>query len=106
MTFSKWNIESELGYKPITTFWMDFSIAEQYSKAGVIDTFRRAMKEWKNNYKYLTELVMVLNHKVAQHYRTFPDLAALYQQLFEQAETYALENLKGEELQYYYDTTN
>ena len=45
MTFSKWNIESELGYKPITTFWMDFSIAEQYSKSGVIDTFRRAMKE-------------------------------------------------------------
>lgn len=106
MTFSKWNIESELGYKPITTFWMDFSIAEQYSKAGVIDTFRRAMKEWKHNYKYLTELVMVLNHKIAQHHRTFPELANLYHQLFEQAELYAIENLKGEELQYYYDTTN
>ena len=106
MTFSKWNIEAELGYKPITTFWMDFSIAEQYSKAGVIDTFRRAMKDWKHNYKYLTELVMVLNHKIAQHHRTFPELANLYHQLFEQAELYALENLKGEELQYYYDTTN
>ena len=106
MTFSKWNIESELGYKPITTFWMDFSIAEQYSKAGVIDTFRRAMKEWKHNYKYLTELVMVLNHKIAQHHRTFPELANLYHQLFEQAELYAIENLRGEELQYYYDTTN
>ena len=106
MTFSKWNIDSELGYKPITTFWMDFSIAEQYSKAGVIDTFRRAMKDWKHNYKYLTELVMVLNHKIAQHHRTFPELANLYHQVFEQAELYALENLKGEELQYYYDTTN
>ena len=64
------------------------------------------MKEWKHNYKYLTELVMVLNHKIAQHYRTYPALSELYRQLFEQAELYALENLKGEELQYYYDTTN
>ena len=64
------------------------------------------MKDWKHNYKYLTELVMVLNHKIAQHHRTFPELANLYHQLFEQAELYALENLKGEELQYYYDTTN
>lgn len=28
----KWDIEEETGYKPITTFWMDFSIADNYGK--------------------------------------------------------------------------
>lgn len=26
----KWNIESETGYKPRTTFWQDFSIADAF----------------------------------------------------------------------------
>ena len=61
-----WNIESETGYKPMTTFWQDFSIADAFGVAAVEDTFKRAFNEWKGNYKYLTELVMVLNHKIAQ----------------------------------------
>lgn len=59
-----WNIESLCGYKPMTTFWQDFSIADAFGIAAVVDTFKRAFKEWKDNYKYLTELVMVLNHKI------------------------------------------
>ena len=27
---SKWNIEEFCGYKPITTFWDDFSIADVF----------------------------------------------------------------------------
>lgn len=26
----KWDIEEETGYKPFTTFWQDFSIADTY----------------------------------------------------------------------------
>ena len=30
-----WNIESETGYKPMTTFWQDFSIADAFGVAAV-----------------------------------------------------------------------
>ena len=63
-----WNIESLCGYKPMTTFWQDFSIADAFGVAAVEDTFKRAFNEWKGNYRYLTELVMILNHKIAQWY--------------------------------------
>lgn len=61
-----WNIEAVCGYKPITTFWNDFSVADAFGTSAVADTFKRAFEEWKGNYKYLTELVMVLNHKIWQ----------------------------------------
>lgn len=32
----KWNVESELGYKPITTFWEDFSIADKFGNEAVM----------------------------------------------------------------------
>ena len=65
---SVWNIEKMTGYKPLTTFWSDFSMAEQFGIEAVKDTFKRAFEEWKGDYKFLTELVMVLNHKIWQWY--------------------------------------
>ena len=53
-----------LDYECKTTLWMDFSIADRFGIAAVRDTFRRAFREWKGNTVYLTELVMVLNHKI------------------------------------------
>ena len=47
-----WNIESMTGYKPITTFWQDFSIADGFGASAVEDTYRRACEEWKTDYKY------------------------------------------------------
>lgn len=47
-----------------TTFAMDFAIAEAFGENAVKDTYRRAMRGWKDNYKYLTELVIVLNHRI------------------------------------------
>ena len=106
LTIPRWNVEEEMGYKPITTFWQDFSIAERFGVKGVRDTFNRAFKEWRGNYKYLTELVMVLNHKIWQHYdpnKTSP-LAEVYNELWRDADAWACENLKGEELDYFYTT--
>lgn len=64
----RWDIEEETGYKPFTTFWQDFSIADTYGLQAIQDTFKRAFDAWKDNYKYLTELVLVLNHKIFHHY--------------------------------------
>lgn len=105
--WGKWNVEELTGYKPITTFWDDFSAGEMFGIEGVWDTFSRAFREWKDNYKYLTEMVMVLNHKMYLHYENQQSLKyAVYRELFLFAHDYALENLKDDELQYYLKTTD
>lgn len=104
MTFKEFMAES--GYELQTTFWSDFSIADQFGVSAIQDTFNRAFKEWKENYKFLTELILVLNHKIWQYYKTRPEVATLYDSLWKQADRYACENLKGDELNYYYEVTD
>ena len=96
------------GYEPFTTFWNDFSIADRFGEAAVKDTFQRSFKEWKHDYKYLTELVMVLNHKIWQYTEIpgYQRLAELYDTLWQGADNYARSHLKGEELEYFYKTTD
>lgn len=106
MKFKMWNIEEMTGYKPKTTFWEDFSIAEAFGKSAIQDTYRRAFLDWKKDYIYLTELVMVLNWKIWQHYETNNELALLYNKLWEEADEYACDNLKDKELEYFYTTTD
>lgn len=97
---------SMIGYQPKTTFWMDFSIADKFGINAIQDTYNRAFEEWKNNYVYLTELVMVLNHKIWQWYETNEAFARVYNSLWEEADLYAQENLHGEELKYFYEVTD
>ena len=101
-----WNVQEELGYTPITSFWQDFSMAEAFGMASVRDTFNRAFKEWRTDHKYLTEFVMVLNHKIFQHYKPNQPcpLAELYNELWETADAWAMDNLKDEQLDYYIRT--
>lgn len=94
------------GYETFTTFWQDFAIAELFGVDAIRDTFQRAFEEWKHDYKYLTELVMVLNHKCWQFYQNVDAYSNLYAELYYQASGYALENLKDEELTYYWRTTD
>ena len=93
-------------YELQTTFWDDFTIADAFGTAAVRDTFERAFAEWKSNYVYLTELVMVLNHKIWQHWQRDDLLAGLYNDLWTQAAEYAETNLQGDELSYYWTTTD
>lgn len=51
-------------------------------------------------------LILVLNHKIWQYYETKPEFATLYNTLWEQAGQYAVENLKDDELSYYYEVTD
>ena len=104
--YPEWTAATEFGYTPITTFWQDFSIADAFGASAVKDTFNRAFAEWKNDYKYLTELVMVLNHKSWQHYEKNPQLSELYVTLFRKADGYAVNNLRGDELTYFYRVTD
>ena len=93
------------GYKLKTTFYEDFSIADLFFNKdyySVTDTFNRAFNECKNDAVYLTELVMVLNCKVLEHYKTNHDLSEVYNHLWEVADEYACKHLKCKDLEYFY----
>ena len=120
-------MESDTGYTMFTTFWDDFAIAERMGigvqngcyvpvniKRGIAaiqDTYNRAFKEWRSDYKYLTEFVMVLNWKANRfssmsEVANIPEYCELYTELYYKADNWATSNLKGEEYEYYYKTTN
>lgn len=95
------------GYTTITTFWSDFSIADKFGVVTIKDTYKRAFNEWKDNYKYLTELVMILNWKIWEHHENNNRAyAELYNALWEAADAYACENLHGDEADYFFRVTD
>ncbi len=90
-----------------TTFWQDFSIADAFGVKAIKDTYKRAFEEWKDDYRYLTDLVIVLNHKCWQHYENGNEkISQLYSDLYYEADEYALDNLKGDEATYYFKKTD
>ena len=98
--------EGMFGYKQITTFYMDFRIAEPFGKNAILDTYKRGLEYAKTDYKVLTELVMVLNWKIWEHYETNEPLARIYNDLWRKADEYAMNHLKGDELSYFFRTTD
>lgn len=95
------------GYEMKTTFWQDFHIADHFGERAIRDTFKRAFEEWKSNVEYLTELVMVLNWKLWQHYdRGNERFAKVYDELWRKADHYAVKNLKGKDLTYFLEVTD
>ena len=89
-----------------TTFWSDFSIADVFGKEAVQDTFNRAFTEWKSDVRYLTDLVVVLNHKIFQHFNGDRELSKLYDALWKIADSYAMENLTGDDFEYFFNITD
>lgn len=91
-----------------TTFMRDFTIAEQFGMAAVQDTYDRVFQQWHDDYRYLTDLVIVLNRKLWGHWEVNPDssFTALYNELWSAANDYALDNLKGPQLAYFIDTVD
>lgn len=93
-------------YETQTTFWSDFSIADKFGIDAIKDTYKRAFNEWKGNYIYLTELVLILNWKIWQHHEGNKEVAEVYNDLWEQTDAYACENLTGKEADYFFSTTD
>lgn len=92
------------------TFYSDFSIAEVCGKAAIADTYHRAFKEWKSDYRYLTALVYALNQKIWYWYgydgekcskEEAKARAKLYHDFWKRTDLYALDTLCGSELTYY-----
>ena len=106
MKVAYFNSEAFCGYKQITTFFQDFSIADNFGIEAIKDTYRRGFEYSKTDYKVLTEFVMVLNWKIWEWYEKSHTVAKVYNDLWEKAKAYAQDTLKGDELTYYYRTTD
>jgi len=94
------------GYETKTTFWQDFSIADMFGVNAVRDTYHRAFTEWHDNIVYVTELSLVLNWKIWQHYQKNDALATAYDELWRTCDDWCRDNLKGDDTVYYYRTTD
>ena len=98
------------GYVPRTSFWMDFTIADMFVESSIRNTYDRAFQEWKGNIEYLTELVMVLNWKCWDWHTTREPYAErysrLYADLYERANMYCMDNLIGDDMEYYLRTVD
>ena len=105
MVLKNWNIEEMTGYKPKTTFYTDFSIADKFGKNAIIDTYKRAFNEWKDDMEYFTELSMVLNWKSWEHENN-QELCSLYVDLYEKTIDYVDNNWDEQKQHYYYVTTD
>ena len=90
------------GYKPITTFFSDLSIAECCGHKAIKDTYKRIINEWGRDIKYITEFVICLNHKIWQLYEIDKSTAKVYNDLWFQSKEYVFKHFKGNDLIYYY----
>ena len=96
----------EFGYEPKTDYWDTFTLAEIVGTHLVEFEYEHIFYQAKKDYVKLTELVMVLNWKIWQHYEKNDELARLYNDLWMKTDAYACENLKNEELTYFFKTTD
>lgn len=106
MTFKEY-MKDLSGYEVRTTFWEDFTIAERLGIDAIEDTYNRAFEAWRENTEYITELAIVLNHRLWMHYDADRQgLARVYDELWRACDMWCVENLKGEDYNYYIRTTD
>ena len=106
MKVENWNIEELTSYVPKTTFYTDFSIADQYDVNAIKDTYERGFNEWKKDTEFVTELAMVLNWKCWRWHEHNNEYSELYTELYKKTNEWCLDNLKGSDLTYYIQTTD
>ena len=91
------------GHEFISTFVDDFLIADRYGIPAIKDTFKRAWDAWHTDPVYCAELVVTLNHAIWRYYKTRPDFAEIYKNIWKEAHNKALSQFKGKDFQTYYD---
>ena len=127
ITEANWerNLADMSGYQRKYTFYADFGIAEycevyKADKNAVKDTFKRVKESWGKSIEAMTEVVMVLNHKIWSFYDNV-DSSYLgcseewrqhfmegYQELYEKCVAFIEKNFANDSnaLSYYYEVTD
>lgn len=98
---------SENGYKTISTFFSDLTIADAYGESAVIDTIVNVNRTWRGNTEMYSEFIVCLNHKIWQHYEAGNfQLAKVYDKYWRKYSKWVEENWSEEQLRYYYKVTD
>lgn len=99
---------ADTGYKTISTFYGDLTIADCYGKDAIKDTFNNVVASWLGSYKMFTEFIMCLNYKIWAWYEKDEDIARLYDYLWKQAEGFFFAKYEENEevMDYYYSVTD
>lgn len=107
---------AELGHETHTMLWNDLTIADYYGTKAITDTYNKVLKAAKsynaekNRYVYdekvVAELYIVLNWKIHTFYSINNTLARHYDNLWDKCREFAASKLKGEQLTYFYRTTD
>ena len=94
------------GYETVTTFYQDFTIADAFGVDAIIDTYKRAKNEWKHSKEYMTELALVLNHKIWEHHSNGCNLMVTYDTLWKQHDEWCMSTMSDDDLSYYLKITD
>lgn len=106
MRVKTWNIEQATGYKPVTTFYEDLSIADWFGVSAIKDTYRNVFANWRGDTEFFTEFVMALNWKIWEHYQSNEQYAKTYNDLYEKAREWVFDNWEDKDLEYFVKTTD
>ena len=94
-------------YKQLTTSWLDLSIADRFGISAIKSTYKSLLKNFNGNYKYITELVVVLNHKIWQYYdKNNNQYMKVYNDLWDELCAHVYKTFKKDELSYFYRITD
>lgn len=121
----KENLSYMTSFTPSYTFYSDFSIAEfcevyMHDANAVIDTYKRVKESWGKDIKAITEVCMVLNHKIWSFYDGVDSsylkcseewrqkFAEVYQSLYDDCTEYIQKTFgnDSEAMSYYYEVTD
>ena len=106
-TFEKGMMELN-GYEVVTTLYQDFTIADTFGVDAVRDTYNRVFEEWKHSVEFMTELSLVLNHKIWEHWHKEQGsaLSIAYDTLWRKQDEWCMTNLSDDDIAYYVKVTD
>lgn len=91
---------------PSNTFYEDFIIAEKFGIDAILDTAKRASREWIYDPYMFAALVIALNQRLWALYKTNEPVAKVYEKLYFEANSKAYNKYKGEDLDIYWNLTD
>lgn len=102
------NEQGNLTQSPFTAFFTKIEFGYGSLAAEIISEFKHEMRKDLPSFDHMAiaALAISANNKIWQHHKTNPALSHSYNEVWEMVDEYALNNLKGEELNFYIRATD